>query len=333
MPVTPHPISASPPSAVPPAPLQQIIFSKADLDDSDLALLNSVLTNFTQSINYLMGHAGTIRPNSAIDMGGNKISGVGDATGAGDVVSQAFAESKYSAAALKPSLEALGNSIMQTYRQLSNPKQREKYSSFLNQILNTAPTANTSIITGSPISGGTVNVTVSGGNHLRVDGSVVPYSSRTDTLSLPTSWAITSLVRSGGVVTATTSVPNTLNVNEGFSIVSAADPTFNGVFVVGTIVTPGSVFTYTQGGPNATTNSGDVSLGGVYYYYIAHGMDKLLLVGGFPSDTWENRLQASFDGNTIVAVATINSTGLDTIDSSAGASPPLVSAIPVVRRL
>lgn len=329
-----RPNSAASPSTAPPAPLQQIVISKSDLDDPSLTLLNNVLTNYQQVLNRLQGFSGPIRFNDDIDMAGGRISNVGGAVNAGDVVSQAFANSKYSADALRPHLEALGKSIMQTYRQLSNPNQREKYSSFLNRVLSTAPTSNTSIVSATPASGGTVNVTISGGNHLRVDGSVVPYAARTDTLSLPTSWAISSLVRSGGVVTATTSVTNTLNVGEGFAVVSPTDPTFAGLFSVSTIVTPGSVFTYTQDGPNATsTAGGSISLGSVYYYYIRHGMDTLSLIGGFSSDTWENRIQASYDGSTIVGVVTLNSSGLDTVNSAAGATAPVVSALPVVRRL
>jgi hypothetical protein len=320
-----------------PTPLQQVTLSQDDFENPSqfVSVLNANLTNLFQSVNALSGYAGPIKLGNHVDLGGHRISNVGDAVSDSDVVSQSFANSKYSAGVIQPQLEALGKSIMQTYRQLSNPNQREMTSSFLNAILNTSPTSNTSIVTASSPVGGTVNVNVSGGLHQLVDGSVVPYASRTDTLTLPTSWGILTLVRTGGVVTATTTSINSLSPGDSFAVLGATDPSFDGNFVVVSIVTPGSVFTYSQPGGNATSaTGGTISLGGVYYYVRNYGQNQLALVGGFSSDTWSNRRQASGDGSTIIGVVVINGSGLDTLNSAAGATAPQSGTnIPVIRRL
>jgi hypothetical protein len=98
----------------------------------------------------------------------------------------------------------------------------------------------------------------------------------------------------------------------------------------------GTTITYIQGGPNTGTisGSGHLSVGGVYYYTLSHGQSNLGLVGGFSSDTWSNRVQASFDQTTIIAVVVTNSAGGDTSNSAAGGTPPQQgSAVAVIRRL
>src|SRR5208337_4435766 len=324
---------SSPPSSPAIAPLQQVILKKSDFEDESLPLINQQFSNIIQQINNLLGVNGTIRLNNHVDLGGNRIQNVGDAVLPTDAVSQLFGNSKYGPAALAPSFEALGKNVMQTYRRLSDPNQREKYSSFLNQVLNTAPTSNTSAITfGSP-GGGTVSATVTAGFHQRVDGSQVPYAARTDTLSLPTAIGITSLTRSGNIVTAVTSSPDGLSVGEGFSVKGATDPTFDGAFSVLT-VSPPDTFTYFQGGANTSTSSGSINVGGVYYYTLSHGQNTLGLVPGSGADTWSSRIAASNDGTTIIAVEVLNWLGGDVLNSAAGATAPQSNvAVPVIRRL
>lgn len=315
------------------APLQQILYKKSDFDDDSLTLLNQDMANIRQAINNFMGFNGPVKFPAHIDMSGNRIMNVGEAVDPTDVVSQIFGNTKYGPQAIAPQLESLGKHVMQTYRRLSDRNQREKYSSFLNQILNTAPTSNTStVLFGSP-GGGTVSATVTAGFHQRVDNTSTPYAARTDTLSLPTSIPISSLTRSGNIVTAVTSSPDGLSVSDGFSVKSAGDPTFDGSFSVLT-VSPPDTFTYFQGGPNASTSGGSINVGGVYYYVLSHGQNVLGLVTGSGADTWSSRVAASNDGTTIIAVVVLNSGGGDVLNSAAGATAPQSNvAVPVVRRL
>lgn len=328
------PASSTPASTTPTSPLQQIILHKSDLNDDSLLLLNQILTNHNQLINYLLGHAGEITLNNHLNLGGKRISNVGAAVTPTDVVNQAFASSNYGPAALKPHFESLGKNVMQSYRRLSDQNQREKNSSFLNLVSNTAPTANTStVIFGSP-GGGTVPVTITAGFHQRVDNSVAAYASRTDTLALPTAIPITSLTRASNIVTAVTSSPDGLAVGDGFSVVGAGDHTFDGTFSALT-VSPPDTFTYFQGGPNASSSGGSISVGGIYYYTLRYGENTLGLVAGAGnSDTWSNRINGSPDGTTIIAVVVLNSAGGSVLNSAAGATPPQTGvAVPVIRRL
>src|SRR5208337_1258479 len=128
------------------APLQQVILKKSDFEDESLPLINQQFSNIIQQINNLLGVNGTIRLNNHVDLGGNRIQNVGDAVSPTDAVSQLFGNSKYGPAALAPSFEALGKNVMQTYRRLSDPNQREKYSSFLNAISSTPPSSNSSTV-------------------------------------------------------------------------------------------------------------------------------------------------------------------------------------------
>jgi hypothetical protein len=314
-------------------PLQQITYKKSDFDDESLTLLNQDMTNIRQALNNFLGFNGPTKFPAGIDMNGTRITNVGAAQHESDVVTQAFGNTKYGAAALAPSFEALGKKTLQTYRQLSNRDQRERYSSFLNQVLNTAPTSNTSNLTFGSVSGGTIPVTISSGFLQRVDGSSSPYAARTDTLSLPTSVVIVSLTRSGNIVTAVTATADGLSVDEGFSVQGAGDPSFDGAFSALT-VTPPNTFTYFQGGSDASTTGGHLTVGGTYYYTISHGQSSLGLVAGVGADTWSERVAGSHDGTTIVAVISLNAGGINVVNSAAGSTAPVSgAAVPVIRRL
>lgn len=335
MPINPTTIITPTPaqSPAPTTPLRQVSLTADDLQNP--GLLNETLNNYGQMINYLLGHSGPVRINSSYDFSGNPVRNVGAPTDPADVVSQIYADKYYGAQALVPQFEALGKSVLQTYRQLNNPIQVERYSSFLNGVLNTAPTANTSLITASSPSGGSVSITITSGIHQRVDHSSVPYTAYNDTLLIPASYALTSLSRINGIVTAVTSSSNPLVVGEGFTVYNSADASFWGSFVVIGVASP-TQFTYSQiGQPNASTTGGSISLNNVYYYTISAGQNTLTRVqSGSGVDSWSERTTASYDGNTIVAVAVINFQGLDLYNSAAGATPPVSGAnIPVVRRM
>lgn len=81
------------------------------------------------------------------------------------------------------------------------------------------------------------------------------------------SYAITSLQRSGNVVTATLSSNVTADLNGlTVTVAGAADASFNGSFVMTS--TAANQFTYTQTGPNASTTGGSVAYqNGSYVLY------------------------------------------------------------------
>lgn len=308
------------PSPQSPLPLNQIVYKQSDLTDPSLTLLNSDITNMKKAINSLLGHSGPIRLSNDIDLGGKRITNLGAAQSETDAVSQAYGNDNYGPSAIQPQLDALGSKVLQSARRLNDQTQRENYSTFLNGVLNTAPTSNTSLVTfGSP-SGGSVSLQVTAGAHQRVDGSQVPYAAYNDIVTLPTSYAITSLTRTGGVVTAVTAA-NPFIAGETVTISGASDPTFNGVFYI-TATSGPTQFTYNQAAPNATSTGGTASLGGVYYYYIERNTNVLARSGPFSADTWTNRINGSNDGKTIVAVVVVNSSGGDLVNSAGGATPP-----------
>jgi hypothetical protein len=321
---TPFP---SAPSSSPPAPLQQITLTADDLKDP--ALINNILQNHAQLLNYILGHGG--EPpyfKAGANFGGKPVRNVGMPETDGDVVPLAFANSNFGAAAIAPQIQALGKSVLQSYRRINDRVQQERYSTFLNSITGVAPTSNTSaVIPGTP-SGGFVPVTITAGFHQFVDGHQEPYAAFNDSLTLPTSYAIASMTRTGGVVTGTTTGINVLGPGETVVISGASDPSFDGQqLLVAPTSTP--TFTFNQSGPNATATGGVVSLNGVYYYSRRVGQSVLFRTGPFASDSWTNRLSfaggtnPSLDGSTLIAVVVVNNNGVDTVNSGAGNTPPV----------
>lgn len=169
------------------APLQLIQFDHNDIQGS-FAMLNQWVSHATQVVNQLSGQAGTIRLSSGLDMGGSPIANVTTPSNAslGHVVTVAHADANYSAAVIAPQLEAGGEYSLKTMRQIGNTSQQEPNSTFLNGIYALAPAANNSTVSGST-SGSTVTVTVTSGQLVQLDGSIITYSSRTDSLPKPSS--------------------------------------------------------------------------------------------------------------------------------------------------
>lgn len=314
-------------------PIQAPQFTKADLEDPALPLLNQFLLQVSNRLNSLAGHAGPIQFANSIDMNGNPILNAGVPSDPNGVVTVEFALKNYGPAAITPQLEATGNKILQTTRRLNDTIQRETYSSFLNGVLNTAPTANTANISATTPSGGSIVVTVSAGYHQRVDGSQVPFSSRSDTLSVPSAFSYTSATRTSNNVVVVTPSPSGVVLGEALALGGAGDPTFDGFFVVSKIDST-TQFEYVQNGPNGSTSGGGYTPINIYYYTIAVGQTTLGLMAATGADSWSNRVAASKDGTTIIAVAAIAVSGLDIVNSAAGNTPPQSGAnIPVIRRI
>jgi len=308
-------------SSTPPAPLQQVTLTEEDMKDPGLGLLNSILTNLTQRCNEIFGHAGVPTVKSGFNLNGAPLSNVGAPQSDNDVITQAYAESKYGAAAIAPQIQSLGKYVMQSYRRINDKTQRERYSSFLNEALTIAPTSNTSTVTfGSP-SGGFVPVTISGGLHQLMDGSQIAYAAYNDSLAQPVSYSISgTLTRSGGVVSGSTTTANSLTPGETIVVTGTGDLSFYGQFVLVTAVSPN--FTYNQVAPNATTTGGSISLNGVWYYSRRNGQNVLFRTGPFGTDSWTNRVASGLDGSTVLAVVAINSSGGDYVNSAGGGTSP-----------
>jgi hypothetical protein len=269
----------------------------------------------TQRLNAVQGNVGKVQFPAGVDMAGQAIENVNGVGVEHSAISHAQAEAKYSAAALSPQLEAGQKNSLRSVRRLNDNAQRENYSQFLEGSLNVSPTTNTATISGG---GGTV--TVSSGFHLLVSGNVQPFASRTDTLTLPSSVAITSLLRSSSIVTATTTSATGYLPGSVVNVSGVADSSFNGSFVL--ISAVGTTLTWRQVSPNATTTGGTVSESGVYYYRLPTGARTLALYGPYSSDSQQNRLQTNADGGVLIAVAVFTGGGLDLTQSAAGATPP-----------
>jgi hypothetical protein len=165
--------------------IPQVSFKKSDFDDPSLTLFNQAWQNVVQSLNVLLGAGGTTTLTSHLSLSGNKIQNIANPTAPQDAVSLAYADANYGPAQIRQQLDILGKSVMQSVRRLNDVNQRESTSSFLNDLVSTAPTANTSVVTFSPPSGGTITLSITGGTHQKVDGSTVAYPSLIDTVPQP----------------------------------------------------------------------------------------------------------------------------------------------------
>lgn len=318
----------STPSSAVSTMLSNIVLTEGDMSNPSqfVGLLNQILQNHYQVISSMLGSTGTTTFNTPVDMSGNRITNAGDAVESGDLTTKSFTEANYSPAVMSAALEAGGSNPLQTYRRLSDNNQREKSSTFLNDITNTAPTANDSTVSAESPSGGYTQVTISSGTLARVDGTLTNYTSFTDSLPVPTDASITSMSRASGVVTATMAAANTLAAGDSVTITGAADSTFNSTVLLATVSTDTLTITFKQEGSDATTTGGTMNLSGVYYYYIGSRSQELYRYPySFSSDTVNNRVTANQDGTTMVAVVTITADGLDTVNSAAGGTDPLTN--------
>lgn len=302
------------------APVQLTQFKLEDFQTEEgVANINQLLTQMAKNQNILNGSAGPVAFPSGADLKGQLIRNVGGVGPDHDAVSKAFAQQHYSAEAISRQLEAGQEHSLKSVRRINDSAQRELYSTFLNSVMNTAPTSNT-----STISAGGFTVTVSAGYHQYVDGSLVSYGMRSDTLAASGAVTIISLTRVSGIVTAVTSGPHGLVPSDVETTIGALDPTFDGTFTVATTPTSTS-FTYAQSGIDASTTGGSFTTGRVYYYYLRNGSKILSLSQPFGTDTQTNRVSVNQDGSVLIAVVAVNGAGIDLSLSAAGATPPSVT--------
>jgi hypothetical protein len=246
MPLPPN-IPTRPAPAQPNLPLQTTQLKLSDLQEPGLSTLNNLFSSIQNQITSLIGANGPTPLPSGANMGGAPVQNIGEPQSPADAISKAHAEANYSATALAPQLEAGQNTGLKTYRALNSKQQQESYSNFLEGVLNTAPTANTSTITGTT-SGGSAVVSVSAGSHLFVSGNQNSYVQRTDTISLVSGMGVYYYYLSKG--------SQTLAISQPYAADTQANRTQanqDGTVIVGVATIDGSGLVTNQSAAGATT--------------------------------------------------------------------------------
>ena len=83
---------------------------------SSLSLPEQIqMSNLQDAVNILGGHSGEVELSNHLNLSGNKITNVGTAESANDVLTSGVAETKYSAHALRPKLESAGEAPLRTF--------------------------------------------------------------------------------------------------------------------------------------------------------------------------------------------------------------------------
>jgi hypothetical protein len=276
------------------------------------------LDQVADTINSHSGYNGPVKFADHLDMGGKRVTNIGAPVAVTDAISHSFAEKKYSAAALKPQLQAGSSQPLDTYRQINNQNQREVVSSWLNDLMSTPPSANAIIPLTTPSMGG-ISVTIPASPFTFADKSTVMLESRTDLLTLPISYAISAISCIANLVTVQTTLPITLTVGQGVTITGVSPSGFNGSFTVTSYTAP-NIFTYQDDLGTVSGSGGNVELLNVYYYLVRKRSTKVSLIGPVSGDTAQNRLNANFDASQIVAVVVLTNSGSQVASSGGGGS-------------
>lgn len=283
------------------------------------AVFSQHYRQLTQMVNYLAGYSGPVSVTNDLDLGGNRIKNVGAAQEDKDAVTKIVADANYSATALKPQLEANGANPFVTYKQLNSGTQREQVSSFLNDLLSTPPNANNidPIVTGS---GSSISVTIPASRFNFSDGTSKLYPSRTDTLTPPATYSISSWSISSGVASVTLSSTPSPPLTASSLVYLSGTGVIDGSQKITNIVSP-TEFQF-QTTATGSGSSGTVSVGGVAYYYITKNYPIIMLTQlDSGSDTPYNRLSISNDGKQLVAVVSVNSSGVVQTETAGGGTP------------
>lgn len=300
-------------------PLQYTQLTEDDLKNP--GTFNTIFSQLFNQVNAVTGASGQTTLAGGVDVAGAKVSNVGRPTSPGDAVNSAHAEANYSAQALQPKLEAGGSHTLRTYRALNSKQQSEKYSTYLNQMSNTAPTTNTTTVEATSV-GSVIEIVIPAGYHLRVDGSSAAFGTFTATVPAPTAQTIVTASRTGGVSTLNGTFSGLLG-GESINVTGVSDPTFDGTFVL--LSATGSVVTYaqpTQANTTLPATGGTIGTLGCYYFYLKYPSQQLAISGPFSDDSQQNRLASNVDGQVLIAVVVVNSDGIVQEQSAAGATPP-----------
>lgn len=278
------------------------------------------LNQLTDTVNTLAGYNGQIVLNDHLDMGGKRVTNIGEPILPTDAISTGRASRSYSASALRPQLESNGAFPLQTTRRINDRNQREQGSSFLNDLMSSVPSASQVFPTVTP-SGGGVSVSIPSSLFVFADDTSTQLNGRTDLLSLPAQYAITGITLTGSVETITTSVASGLVAGQIATVIGVDPASFNGVFQLIGATPP---FTLVVDNPAASgmyVTGGFVQTSNVYYYGVQKRSQNLILFGPFSSDTASNRLEVNGDGFQIVAVITLTNSGAQVASSGGGGTP------------
>lgn len=291
------------------------------LDFSELGdIFNQHYTNLIDRVNDLLGHNGVIELANHISMNGNRIQNVGDPVLETDAVPTSFANKNYSAAALNPKMKPGGPNQFPGYRQMNNATQRESVSSWLNDLMSTPPSANGIIPTLTNVGGG-VQVNIPSSTLKFADGTIQQLQSFTDNVPFATSFTISTITASGGIVTVVLTAPSGL-VGGGYITLDGVTPdAFNGNFQILNSSGGGATLTYENPAAGGSGSGGTVSTGNIVYYAARKRDTSIFRLGSFTADTAQQRLKINNDGFQIVAVVSINSSGASQSQSGGGGTP------------
>ncbi len=280
--------------------------------------LNQWLSTVTDSLNSIAGYNGPAYVNDHLSIEGNRLMNVGTPVSSTDAISSGHAESKYSASSLQPQLEIGGSAPLNSYRVLNSRAQQEQYSSHLNSLMSAVGNANTIVPTVST-SGGSSTITIPASIFQYSDGSKKYFPGRSDTVSNPASFTISTWSVTAGVATVNTTATNTVALNGSVTITGSGG--IDGTWpVVG--VASGTQFTISVPFGNNTGLGGTVATGSVFYYTAIRN-NPILQINSVPStsDTPYNRLPISNDQKQLVCIVTLNSSGSVSGGSAGGGTP------------
>jgi len=274
------------------------------------------------TVNSLAGHNGPIPLQSHLDMQGNLVQNLGTAAKPSptDALTHGVAQSAYSAAALKPALQAGGSATLNSYRILNSGTQREGTSSYMNELMSSVPNANLIVPFVSP-SGANFLVLIPASPFTFADGSSIMLNAFSDLITaLPGSFAITSMSVAGGVVTVNCAATG-LSTGDIATIIGGTNASFSGTFQLISSTGGGTVLQYQSSVASGTDTGGFVQVNGVHYYAAKTKNPNIFRFGPFTGDTMFNRMNSNFDGTQIVAVVVITATGAQIAQSGGGGSP------------
>lgn len=271
------------------------------------------------TVNTLAGHNGPIELSNHLNLSGNQVTNVGPSKSPTSVLTSAAAQQQYSATAIRPQLESNGSFPLQTMRRLNDPNQRETQSSYLNDLMSSVPNANQIFPIITTLGGG-VQVVIGSTSFKFADGTQVVLQGRTDLLSFPASFTISSISSSGNLVTLDTATSSGLTAGQTAYVEGVTPSGFNGLWQI-TSATPPFQLTYQASLGTVIGSGGTLLLNGVYYYSVNKRSAVLKLSGPFASDTASNRITTCLDGSQIVAVVVVTASGGQVEQSGGGGSP------------
>lgn len=279
------------------------------------------------AINSLLGFNGEIPLQNHISMNGFRVKNIGAPLAPNDALSHVVAQKSYSAAVLKPQLEAGGSQPLSTYKQINSATQRELVSSFLNDLPSSVPNAN-AIFPTLTTSGGSVQVVIPASLFTFSDGSSILLNGRTDLLTLPMQYALTSISVASGVVTAVfsyTGTPPSIAAGNAGTISGVSPSAYNGTFTLISVVINTGAMTvtieYQDPSAGGAATGGFFQLNPVWYYAAKKRSADIYLLGPYVTDSAQNRLNVNMDGYQIVAVVVITNSGGQVSQSGGGGSP------------